>query len=313
LGEFAAIDQAIVLSGGRLLVKEGDTPVIADITVGTVDTLGRLGRGPGEYEFIQSVGVIGGHPGVLAGGWRLMTWDSAGGVVRDTVVRSDRIESSTVRLAGDGTMYGTQLTGSMSATPRLVDTIPVMRGGTAPLDTLALIAAPAYFMSQVGPRMITSTRFAPIDAWGVLEDGTLWHVRASDLRVGRLAPGATSWVWSPEVDWSPIKTTPADRVNFAPAPDFPGLDTIPRPMAETKGPFEATVASRGGTIWLQRAVPANSDVESLQRFPADGSAPDMMVTAPRGRRLVAADDSAIYTASEDSSGLWELERWALEG
>src|SRR5690606_33992250 len=108
--------------------------------------------------------------------------------------------------------------------------------------------------------------------------------------------------------WSPVPTTPADVEYFAPDPDFPGLDTIPRPMAEAKGPIEAAVAADDGTVWVQRAVPAGSPVEQLQRYPSDGGAPDLVATVPRGRRVVAATDRHLYTALEETSGLWVLEQ-----
>ena len=322
VAEIAGLDRVrhvVELPDGGVVAVSGGTLVRLDFEAGTVDSLGRSGQGPGEYEAI-------GHPflrgGVLWGvdQWqqRLVSWSlegTPGAVVTFPVV----IVASPFDVDTLGRIYyeqasttGFVVTGQEVDSTRSPDSTWVFRF-TPPdtkRDTVARLFEVGWEALRLAGGGVARLRrdYASADQWGVLADGTLWIARGQQNRVDRRAPDGT-WTIGVPRPWTPVTTVEADRRYFRARPGSAGIsDSVARPMSDTKGPFSEAIAAPDGAVWTRIQQSAGHDIERYAVFPVNGSSTRTVTLGP-GLSVVGISAQWVYAAEEDEVGLHTLRRY----
>ena len=310
----------VELPDGRVGFAQARVPAVirADFATGDLDTIGRKGSGPGEYESPGRVHVRGGRLGAFDYRlYRFTTW-SDDGTAPESFTIPPRATFA-MQLDTLGHVYYEQMPAHVfiggdggPEQNRVKDSTWIFRTAAewgARTDTVAR----RYEIGQVQIRMGDGAMFLPRlyqapDVWGVLDDGTIWIARGRENRIDRRAPDGTWTIGTPRL-FTPIPTTDADRRKVQPFRPFAGSDTVYQPMADAKGPFSEAVAAADGEIWTRRHQPRGYTSESYAIFPVTGPS-TRTVSLPLGRRVLAIGAKHVYAAVEDDDGFWTLERYA---
>ncbi len=316
LGYFGAIAE---LPDGRIVIPQYDGPVLlANLDDGTVDSLGRNGDGPGEYRNPTLGLVRHGHPGVLDPMQHRITFWNPDGTL-DTAVSILDIVSFELRVDTLGNLYAEQLPSAGftmvgqeidSTSPKDSTWIYRMHPPESGRDTVARLHDIGWEVLRLkGGGMSRMRRlYESQDQWGVLPDGSIWILRGQQNRVDRRSPEG-AWTSGAPRAWMPIKATEADRQMLTGRFIAPG-DTIYRPMADTKGPFQnGAVAAPDGEVWAKLSTEAGDSVSRFELFPLSGPS-TRTVVVPGDRQVVAVTAKWVYTVGEDEDGFRVLERFA---
>ena len=310
----------VELPDGRVGFAQARVPAVirADFATGKLDTIGRKGSGPGEYESPGRVHVRGGRLGAFDYRlYRFTPWNDDGTVLESSTIPPRA--TFAMQLDTLGHVYYEQMPahvfigGDGGPDPdRSKDSTWIFRTAAewgSRTDTVAR----RYEIGQVQIRMGDGAMFLPRlyqapDVWGVLPDGTLWIARGRENRIDRRAPDGT-WTTGTPRPFTPIPTTDADRRKVQPFRPFAGSDTVYQPMAAEKGPFSEAVAAADGEVWTRLHQPHGFTTESYAIFPVTGPS-TRSVSLPLGRRVLAIGARHVYAVVEDDDGFWTLERYA---
>jgi hypothetical protein len=340
---FSMVQRVHELPDGRVMVADplGQALVVADMAAGTADTVGAVGKGPGEYNQPDAVFPLPGDSVLLV--------DL--GNARLTVLGPDRSFTETMPIAqGDPASGGLQIVlpratdsqGKLYFRPmggmmgQLPDSAAVARYDRAAgvYDTLAMVKIPDMKRSTQGGAgnqnvMIRPVPLSPEDAWAVSWDGRVAVARSGDYHVEWIDPDGRVVVGDP-VDYEPVAIGRAEKEEWVEGlsngisvgismnngqrqmqmgrgggGDSPALDTFEWP--EYKPAFEANgvFVTPEGDIWVARHVPAGAAVH----FDVFGSDAQLKgsVSLPAGRDLVGFGIGKLYAVRTDDVGLQWLE------
>ena len=320
IGELEAMWNLVELPDGRVGFAQARVPAVirADFATGKLDTIGRKGSGPGEFQAPGRVHLSHGRLGAFDFQlYRLTTWNDDGTVLESSTIPPRA--TFAMQLDTLGHVYYEQMPahvfvgGDGGPDPdRSKDSTWIFRtaaGWGSRTDTVAR----RYEIGQVQIRMGDGAMFLPRlyqapDVWGVLPDGTIWIARGRENRIDRRAPDGTWAIGTPR-PFTPIPTTDADRQKVQPFRPFAGSDTMYQPMAAEKGPFSEAVAAADGEVWTRQHQPRGFTRESYAIFPVTGPS-TRSVSLPLGRRVLAIGARHVYAVVEDDDGVWTLERYA---
>ncbi|HET8649903.1 MAG TPA: hypothetical protein VFL95_07675 [Gemmatimonadales bacterium] len=313
------INQQAGLSDSRIVIIDPEAPavLVIDCVAHRVDTLGRKGRGPGEY--VRPVALsakLGGGLVLLDGATaRLTMWDSALRLISTVPVPAEFLEYQAA-VDSRGNVYFTDppaaspvFMGPADRAGRNPDSGLVYRalaGRFSTVDTVAeVIIRPADWIGHVAklPR-----RFADGDAWGIMPDGTFWIARSRENRVDRIDP-AGQLATGAALPWTPVPTTDRD-VRMIPNIAGPPPDSIAWPMAKVKAPFDEAIASVDGAVWVRMSHPAASDEQDYAVFRPDGRPANALVSLPAGARVIHVGRTGVWVATQDSVGLTNVTRFS---
>lgn len=341
--DFSQLRGARELPDGRLLLTDRleERLVLANLTTGKVQVIGRPGRGPLEYHLPTRLIPMPGDSTLLIdeGNSRVAVVSPTLRITRSFALRIPGITMPLHPRAVDalGRHY-LQIPGWISNSRDRGDSVWIVRYDprSERLDTLALIkgatSPPARDGRQLG---IPFVPFAAQDAWAVTGDGRVAIVRAAPYRVEwHRSDGGV--VRGPIVPGEALAVTMADRVAFtrdfiANAPiggrdPNGGMSVAPAELLEENrirqvaqgntfasvmGPFTqaAPVVAVDGMLWVERSAhvgtPSTWDV-----FDSAGRNV-RRVSLPVGRRLVALGRAGAYLAVADADGLQRLERYSI--
>ena len=306
------------LKDGRLITHSARETVVLliDPSRQSVDTLGREGSGPGEYRVpIASQALADGRVAVL---------DMTG--LRMTIWRPDKTLDSILTVPAGALRFDADLDPNRKVywqdipahSPAFLS--PGDRPGRHPDSTwLYRIALPGPRYDTVASMIqreagwIESVFKLPLlhggqDAWGVLPDGSLWIARVREHRIDRLAPDGI-WRQGMPRRWVQVATRPSD-VRLIRKPGGTIRDSMPRPMAKVRPPFDYAVASDDGFVWTHLTESLRRGTELLAVFPPSGDS-RLTVSLPRGRRIVRISSNAVFALAETDEGEWQLEQYPL--
>jgi hypothetical protein len=305
------------LKDGRLLIHSAPEKVVLliDPVRRTMDTIGREGRGPGEYVMPISSRVLSdGRIAVLDPSLaRLTTWTVDGKpesvvAVAPFALHFDADLDQQKRVYwGDVPAHGRQFLGPGDRPGRHPDSTWLYRL-TPPASRYDTVAALVHREAAwIGSAYKVPLLYGAQDAWGVLPDGTLWIARVREHRVDRLPPGRP-WSIGPSRAWEPVHTTAADERLIPDLSRNPRRDSVPRPMAKIKPPFDYALASDDGEVWTHLSHRAGSTRELFAVFPPSGPS-RTTVSLPLHRRVVRLSRASVYALFEDEDGEWILEQY----
>lgn len=314
LGHFGTIAE---LPDGRVVITQVEVPavLVANLDDGTVDTLGRSGDGPGEYRFPSIPLARHGRPGAMdIMQHRITVWNPDGSL--DSTISIIDIGSFELRMDSLGNLYAEQpssagfiMTGQEidSTSPKDSTWIYRMHSPDAGRDTVARLHEIGWEVLHYkdGVRRARQLYASP-DQWGVLPDGTIWILRGEQNRVDRRSPDG-AWTIGEPRPWTAIQTTEADKQYFADS-WMKAEDSVPKPMAETKGPFQdGAVAAPDGEVWAQLNTVAGDSVTRYEVLPVTGPSAQTVIL-PKDWKIVAVTERHVYAVHEDEDGFRVLER-----
>jgi hypothetical protein len=309
------------LPDGRIVIPQYDGPVLlANLDDGTVDSLGRNGDGPGEYRSPTLGLVRHGKPGVLDPmQHRITVWNPDGSL--DSTISIVDIGSFELRMDSLGNVYAEQPASAGfivigqeidSTGPKDSTWVYRMHPPKTGRDTVARLHEIGWeVLRYKGGVRRARQLYASPDQWGVLPDGTIWILRGEQNRVDRRSPDG-AWTTGEPRPWTAVQTTEADKQYFADS-WMKAEDSVPKPMAETKGPFQdGAVAAPDGEVWAQLNTMAGDSVTRYEVFPVTGPS-TRTVILPKDWKVVAVTGRHVYAVHEDEDGFKVIERMGRMG
>ncbi|MEP7326691.1 MAG: hypothetical protein ABI836_12135, partial [Gemmatimonadota bacterium] len=344
--EFTQVGGVFELRDGRILVSDrrDEAVLVADVTTGRTQPVGRKGSGPEEYRM----------PGRFSR-WRgdsIQMNDQ--GNARLAIIGPDLRIHRTFVLSVPGlpttvAPRGIDSHGRMYAqVPRwAASSLYGVHGDSAPIVRVTAPGRPAEVVTWVllaadpGPvkKGLPYVPFSPEDIWSFSPDGRLAIARSNDYHVewrdaeGRVTKGpANAFLKIPVAQIDKIAytrrfmetTTIGGRGSGSTMPS--GESPLPpemleahaieemarvNPFAPVKPPFTDAMplVAPNGEFWVERSVSATV-LPLWDVFDASGQ----MVRryqAPPGRRLVALGKGTAYAVVQDRDGLEKVERYRL--
>jgi hypothetical protein len=323
--EFTAVSAVRELSDGRVLVvDERDRRlVVVDWRAGTTRTVGREGRGAGEYTDPRALLPLLADSTLLPdprnGRWLLLVGDSIVGQVTG--------DSPALRVIGgsprgaDGRGYVvTSVPRLVGGTPRL-DSLVLIRASraSAKVDTLAtVLARPVTFTARgpIDPTKPTPILVNPLSAGeqiAVFADGWIAIARCAPYRVDWIDPNGRRVVGAP-LPYERVVVD--DREKRAVLDAEARLTGRPPRDADAVGDWPATVppfigspllAAPDGTLWIRRTQTAANPQVRYDVVDRRGAIV-RVVTASPSERIVGFGRGTIITTQTDSDGIEFLRR-----
>lgn len=346
--QFSLIRGVRELANGSLLAAAplDDVLLRIDPTLRRADTLGRHGRGPGEYIQPDAVWPLAADSSLLVdlGNNRLSVIDPHGKILGNTMSI----------LSGGGPRGPTMIMPSGMDRRGAIwfrennpgDTTWVSRYDRATRQTtrMAALKAAAMKRTESGPtnnrrQSATSIPWAPADGWAVAPSGLLYLVRVSDYHVEVVPAQGAKRIGAP-VPFAPVKIGTAEKEEYADGaarggalsvsienrngeqsvamargksgPGGPGggsLDDLPWPDAKPAfDPGQLWVDAKE-RLWVRRHQPAGRP--ALYDVFDERGARIASVRLPARRTIVGMGAHSVYVASYDDDDLQQLERYAL--
>lgn len=350
--QFSTISGLRELPDGRLLVSDGIDDVVlrVDLGAGKIDTVGRAGRGPGEYKSPDALFQLPGGSTLLVdlGNARMSVIDAAGKFKETFPIAQGQPGGGPGQVPlvfpratdGQGRIYFQPVLGG----PRS-DSGSVVRWdrALARFDTVARVRLPAMVTkSSGGPNnQRQSQRQQPYpvqDSWTVAPDGRVALLRSPVYRVDWVQPAGPTTVGRP-ISAAPIAIRDAEKKEYLAEAQANGLSIR---MENVNGRVSMAF-SRGrqdrdgdddepdlkGEEWPASkpiatglAVVGSDGRLFVERSVAAGAARvyDLVgksgevlgqVSLPVGRRLVAVGARGLYARHIDADGINYLERYDL--
>lgn len=259
---FGSVSALDVTADGRMVVADRQANNIKVLRPdgSLVDTLGRSGEGPGEFQMLSVVQIVQGDS-LLAYDFqrsRLTVYAPASPYEVARMVSFPREQGfvSTVYLLGD-TFVGRFGGGGIDPEDGLITPDPsamrrIENDGT-PSDTLLLVE-PRRAVLDMSNGGISGIESIPFDRRGVLAQGPddrLYYGSTDSLHIEAFASdGSSEVVASIPVD--PVPVTSAARDSALSDVDKGLLSSVESAMPETKPSFTDLVVASDGRLWVER-------------------------------------------------------------
>ncbi len=349
--EFGMVRGVRELADGRVLVADGAGGIVAvvDFANGTADTIGREGRGPGEYRQPDAVFGMPGDSTLLVdlgnGRLTMIGPDFAFGATSPIMQGEPRPGMLSIRLPqgtdSKGRLYY-QAAGRMRPNGSLRDSAAILRwdAATETEDTVAVVKLEDLEVQRSGGPNNQSVSMrpkpmSPRDGWAIGWDGRIGIVRAADYHVewvkadGRVVTGEP-------VDYKPVKVGSAEkeayledmgrgglmigvenengqvRASFRRGPGrrgAPQADDLEWPGVMPAFQAASVYVTPWGELWVARSMPAGR-APTFDVF--DGNAQlARRIVLPEGRRIVGFGKNAVFAVRVDEFDLNWLERYQV--
>jgi hypothetical protein len=333
--EFTRIVGVRELGPDRVLVADGGENVlsIADWRDGTARTVGRTGRGPGEYASVSGLFAIAGDSSLLVdqlvARWLLLSGDSIVVTISpdDTVMEAGGlnalgadalghvIATRPIRAPGGFRPTGTTPRADSSFLVRFArrtggaDTLLSLGGRAARINISGTTDADRTIRIEVNP-------IAAGDASLLFPDGWIAIARVSPYRVDWIAPGSPVRRGAP-LPFEKVPVTEREKRAVmarlaadrgTPLRDPAGVVDWP----EVLPPFLqfALVAAENGRIWILRVRSADHP-ETVYDVVDRRGALVTRYTMSGAERVVGVGRHAVYIAFTDDDGIQHLRRHPL--
>ncbi len=345
---FSSVAGMLELPDGRLMVADGlgQALLVVDMATGGVDTIGRIGQGPGEYKSPDGVFPLPADSTLLVdlGNGRLALMGPDHSLGETTPIAQDD-EGGGIKLVlprgtdDQGRVYF-QLMPPMRPGADMPDSAMVGRWdrGTGAIDTVASVKLRERSRQSSGGRDNQSVRIMPLpltleDAWAVGMDGSVAVARSGDYHLEWIRPDGSVISGQP-VAYDPVPVKKADKeewieelsnglsisvsvengrrtTSFGRGGGPPGGDPDDYEWPKTKPPFpgNAVQISSSGDAWVERYMPAGTP-ETYDVFGPDGTLKGRVVL-PAGAELVGFGKNAAFVVRRDDVDFQWLERYAL--
>lgn len=319
------------LSDGRVVVVDASAREIriSDMKAGTSQRIGRVGSGPGEYQFPAGVFALGSDSSAIT-------------ELHNDVVHVLSPKGILVR------SFSARLPGALGRTPRvLFDTsgriyaeAPPVRGpaATAPValwrwdttspkaDTVAYLSPRVTPAGMVLRRPVRTRAFQVIEEWVVAADGWLAIASAAPFRLTFVEGDGTRHV-GPEIPYERVPVTDRHKKEWIEEHSRPQVVAArtrsggtsyemrkpPPPTAvewpDYLPPFlnGAVWSAPNGAVWVHRTTASESQYDVVDRT----GRVTQQVVLREGARVVGFGRAAVYVVRVDDDGLEFLQRYAL--
>ncbi len=338
------------LADGTVMVSDGIDNVVVriDFATGKVDTVGRTGKGPGEYESPDALFPFPQDKTLLMdlGNARLTVYGPRGtpgtswSIVRGQPRPGQMVMVIPRGVDSRGMMYfqpsGASPGGARPDSGQIVRWDPERDA----FDTLASVKLPEVKVSSSGAANNRSVRMSMIpfsgqDAWAVAPDGRIAVVSAADYHVEWIQPdGKRVKGRSVSVRQVPIRSAEKEEWQAQRSNGLQmgvsnnngqisvslsrgrrmGLGGPPGPDVEwpaNKPAFSpsAVWVAPDGVLWVERSTRAGAP-RTYDRFGPDGNLISQVIL-PRARTIVGLGRGAVYARRLDDSDLQYLERYPV--
>lgn len=347
LEPFDLISGFRALPDGRVLVSDGigEVVVAVDIAAGVADTLGRKGKGPGEYTMPDRLFALpDGRTLLLDLGNGRMTMIEANGSFGKSrsIVQDDGAGFSVIMPRasdGAGNLYYQPMGGGFGQRP---DSAVIVRWSPEgqSSDTVAKVKLEEVKIETSGGpnNRGISMRLVPYShqgAWAVAADGRIALARSGDeYRMDWVSPDGRLVRGTP-VGYRPVKIGMAEKEEFiesrsnglgmmvnmnngrrsvsfvrgANMGSPPSVDEYDWPDTKPPFPANAVTVAPDGNAWVQRSTKAG-EPQRFDVFDSSGNRTGEVVLPPH-RRLLGFGDGVVYLAYVDEDDLQWLERYDL--
>jgi hypothetical protein len=350
--EFAAIRGLLELPDGRVLVADGlgQALMVVDPTMGSADTVGRIGQGPEEYRSPDGLYPLPGDSVLLVdlGNGRLTrlgpdlgfgeTMPLAQGDPTTGMGMSLRIPGGVDR---EGRVYY-QGRGGMGA-GALPDSGMILRWdpSSGAVDTVAMVKLQEMRRTTSGGRNDQSVSISPVplspqDGWTVASDGRVAVVRANPYRVDWVLTDG-SVVSGPTNEYEPVKVGNGEKEAYLDNVQRNGLQVMVsvengrRSMNFSRGGGRSgerdlnayewpevmpvinpsgVEVSGTGELWVRRYGRADA-APAFDVFDGDGKLVKRILL-PEGREVVGFGVGVVYLVRIDEFDLQWLEKYQLK-
>ena len=336
------------LPDGRVLVSDGigEVVVAVDIAAGVADTLGRKGKGPGEYTMPDRLFALPDGRTLLLdlGNGRMTTIEVDGSFGKSRSIAQDDGAGFSIIMPrasdGAGNLYYLPMGGGPGG--ERPDSGAILRWSPdgESSDTVAKVKLQEVKISTSGGANNRSISmrlvpYSPQGAWAVAADGRIALARSgSEYRLDWMSPDGRLVRGTP-VNYRPVKVGMAEKEEFIESRSnglgiMVGMDNGRRSVSfirggnmgpppnvdeydwpDTKPPFlaSAVTVSPDGNAWVQRSTKAG-EPQRFDVFDASGNRTGEVVL-PAQRRLLGFGDGVVYLAYVDEDDLQWLERYDL--
>ena len=348
LEPFDLISGFRALPDGRVLVSDGigEVLVAVDIAAGVADTLGRKGKGPGEYTMPDRLFALPDGRTLLLdlGNGRMTTIEPDGSFGKSRSIAQDDGGGFTIIMPrasdGAGNLYYLPMGGGPGRERPDSGAIVRWSPDGASSDTVAKVKLQEVKISTSGGannRNISMrlVPYSPQGAWAVASDGRIALARSGgEYRLDWMSADGQLVRGTP-VSYRPVKVGMAEKEEFIESRSnglgiMIGMDNGRRSVSfgrggnmgpppnvdeydwpDTKPPFlaSAVTVSPDGNAWVRRSTKAG-EPQRFDVFDASGNRTGEVVL-PAQRRLLGFGDGVVYLAYVDEDDLQWLERYDL--
>jgi hypothetical protein len=336
------------LPDGRVLVSDGigEVLVAVDITRGVADTLGRKGKGPGEYTMPDRLFALPDGRTLLLdlGNGRMTTVEADGTFGKSRSIAQDDGAGFSIIMPRASDAAGNLYYQPMGGGPgrQRPDSAAVVRWSPdgAASDTVAQVKLQEVKIETSGSAnnrnvSMRLVPYSPQGSWAVAGDGRIALARSgSEYRLDWVSPEGRLVRGTP-VSYRPVKIGKAEKEEFVEnrgnglaimvdmdngrrSVSFgrggsmgppPSVDEYDWPDTKPPFPASAVTVAPDGNAWVRRSTKAG-EPQRFDVFDATGNRTGEVVL-PAQRRLLGFGDGVVYLAYVDEDDLQWLERYDL--
>lgn len=340
------------LSTGRVLVADGIGEVVVslDASLSAADTLGRKGKGPGEYTLPDRLLPLPGDRTLLLdlGNGRMTTIEADGSFGESRTIAKDNGSGFSIimpRASDDrGRLYYQPMGDMGGGFPDSAAIVRLMPGDPPVADTVARVRLQAVKTRTSGSAnnrsiSMNPVPFSPRDAWAVAPDGSVALARSGTgangmYRLDWVLPDGST-IHGPVVSYRPVRIGRAEQQEF-----FDQMDNgLGISISDDNGRRNISFGRNGGRrsqpdpaeyqwprtkpAFPRNAVNVTPTGEVWVRLSTSAGEPwrfDVFdargnrtgeIVLPPDRRLVGFGRGVVYLVMVDEDGLQWLERYRL--